>query len=103
MYAVITSGGKQAKVTEGQTIDVERLDAAEGDEVDLRPVLVVDDDVVLATPTELEGARVTARVLGERKGRKVRGFTYKSKTRSRRRWGHRQVHTQLEITGIHRS
>ncbi len=100
MYAVIKSGGKQSRVEQGQTIDVELLNAAEGDEVTLAPVLLVDGDAVFSTADELSGASVAARVVGEIKGPKITGFTYKNKTRSRRRWGHRQRYTRLEITGI---
>jgi|SRR5581483_141773 len=100
MYAVIKTGGKQTRVTEGERIDVERLGAAEGDEVQLIPVLVVDGDSVLSTPGELAGATVTARVVGATKGPKITGFKYKSKTRSRTRWGHRQRYDTIEITGI---
>lgn len=98
MYAVIQTGGKQYKVEEGQRLDVERL--GEGDEVTLTPVLVVDGDTVLATPAQLSGASVTARVVGETKGPKITGFTYKSKANERRRWGHRQKYATIEITGI---
>ena len=100
MYAVISTGGKQTRIAEGERVDVEKLGAAVGDEVTLRPVLVVDGDTVLATPDQLEGAEVTARVVAEIKGPKVTGFTYKHKTRSRRRWGHRQRYDTIEITGI---
>jgi len=100
MYAVIATGGKQEKVEEGQVVWVERLAAREGDEVTFRAVLVVDGDTVLATPAELEGSAVTGRVVGDAKGAKITGFTYKPKTRSRRRWGHRQRYTEVEITGI---
>jgi large subunit ribosomal protein L21 len=100
MYAVISSGGKQARVSEGERLDVELLGSAVGDEVSLRPVLVVDGDSVLATPAELRDASVTARIVGEAKGPKIVGFTYKHKTRSRRRWGHRQHYHTIEITGI---
>jgi large subunit ribosomal protein L21 len=102
MYAVIATGGKQERVAEGVRVDVERLGAAVGDEVTLRPVLLVDGDTVLATPAELAGASVSARVVAETKGPKVIGFTYKSKTRSRRRWGHRQKYDTIEITAISR-
>lgn len=100
MYAVIKTGGKQERVEEGQLVAVELLAAAEGDEVSFAPVLVVDGATVLATPGQLAGATVSARVLGEEKGPKVRGFVYKSKTRSRRKWGHRQRYTTIEVTGI---
>lgn len=97
MYAVIQTGGKQYRVSEGDRIDVERLD---GDEVSLRPVLVVDGDTVLSTPGQLGGAAVTARVVGEARGPKIKGFTYKNKSNQRRRWGHRQHYSTIEIVGI---
>lgn len=102
MYAVIATGGKQEKVETGQVVAVELLGADEGEEVTFNPVLVVDDENVLTTPDELSGASVTARVLGEIKGKKVTGFTYKNKTNQRRRWGHRQRYTTIEITDITR-
>lgn len=98
MYAVIQTGGKQYRVEQGQRLDVERL--GDADEVTLTPVLVVDGDTVLATPAQLVGASVTARVVGESKGPKIIGFTYKSKANERRRWGHRQKYATIEITGI---
>ena len=100
MYAVIKTGGKQEKVETGQVLNVERLGAAVGDEVTLTPVLVVDGDTVLATKGQLAGASVTAKVVGEAKGPKITGFTYKNKTNSSRRWGHRQHYATIEITGI---
>lgn len=102
MYAVIASGGKQHRVAEGDVIEVERLGADEGASVELRPVLLVDGDTVLATPGDLGGASVSARVVGDVKGPKINGFTYKNKTNNRKRWGHRQQYTRLEITGISR-
>jgi large subunit ribosomal protein L21 len=102
MYAVIDSGGKQARVTEGQKVDVELLAAEEGADVTLRPILVVDGDTVLATPDQLAGASVTGRVVGLAKGPKINGFTYKRRTNQRRRWGHRQHYTTVEITSITR-
>jgi large subunit ribosomal protein L21 len=98
MYAVIQTGGKQYRVEEGQRLDVERL--GDIDELTLTPVLVVDGDSVLATPAQLSGASVTARVVGETKGPKVIGFTYKNKANERRRFGHRQHYATIEITGI---
>jgi len=100
VYAVIDSGGKQERVEEGQTVAVELVPGAPGDEVSFAPVLVVDGATVLATPAELQGAKVNARVLGEQKGPKVRGFVYKPKTRGRRKWGHRQRYTTVEVTSI---
>jgi large subunit ribosomal protein L21 len=100
MYAVIASGGKQEKVSEGQQVQVELLDAEEGSDVSLTPVMVVDGDTVLATPDELKNAAVTARVVGVAKGPKINGFTYKKRTNQRRRYGHRQKYHVLEITSI---
>ena len=102
MYAVIRTGGKQEKVSEGQRLDVELLGGkGEGDEVTFAPVLLVDGETVLSG-SDAGSATVTARVLGETKGPKIRGFTYKPKSNQRRRWGHRQRYTTIEITGISR-
>ncbi|HMK63988.1 MAG TPA: 50S ribosomal protein L21 [Acidimicrobiales bacterium] len=100
MYAVVRTGGKQERVAEGQQLEVELLGAAPGAQVELDPVLVVDDDRVLATPADLAGVVVSATVLGEQLGPKVRGFTYGAKTRHRRRWGHRQRYSTVQITSI---
>ncbi|HEX9259962.1 MAG TPA: 50S ribosomal protein L21 [Acidimicrobiales bacterium] len=100
MYAVIATGGKQERVAEGQRLNVELLGAPDGAEVSFTPVLVVDGDAVLATPSELEGATVTATVVGTAKGPKIDGFTYKRRTNQRRRYGHRQKYTTIEITKI---
>lgn len=100
MYAVIASGGKQQRVSEGQQLHVELLDAEQGSSVSLRPVLVVDGDTVLATPAQLTSASVTATVVGTAKGPKIDGFTYKRRTNQRRRYGHRQKYTVIEITSI---
>ena len=100
MYAVIRTGGKQERVAEGQLVRVERLGVDEGEEVDFEPVLVVDGDRVLATPEQLGGAVVTARVVGAELGPKIRGMTYKPKSNNRRRYGHRQQYATIEITSI---
>ena len=97
MYAVIKTGGKQYKVAEGDRIDVELLD---GDDVSLQPVLVVDGTQVLSTRSALSGVSVTARIVGHAKGPKIRECTYKNKSNQRKRWGHRQHYTTIEITGI---
>lgn len=100
MYAVIRTGGKQYRVEPGQRLDVERLGPAE--EVTFSPILLVDDGEVLATPAELAGSSVQARVVGEAKGPKIDGFTYKNKTNQRKRWGHRQKLATVEIVRIAR-
>ena len=100
MYAVIASGGKQSRVAEGQQVHVELLDAEQGASVSLTPVLLVDGDTVLATPDQLKGASVTAKVVGWASGPKIDGFTYKRRTNQRRRYGHRQKYHVIEITLI---
>ena len=100
MYAVIRTGGKQYRVSQGDRLDVERLDGGDGGELQFSPVLLVDGSAVLAAPAQLADARVTARVVGDAAGPKITGFTYKAKTNQRRRWGHRQHYTKIEITGI---
>ena len=98
MYAVIRTGGKQHRVEEGQTLDIELI--GDDEKVTLKPVLLVDGDTVLAKPSELTKASVTAKVLGESKGPKINGFTYKNKSNNSKRWGHRQRYTTIEITAI---
>jgi large subunit ribosomal protein L21 len=100
MYAVIRTGGKQYRVEPGQRLEVERVAGAEGDEVELAPVLLVDGDQVLATPDQLAGVIVRGRVVGETRGPKIDGFTYKPKSNQRRRWGHRQHLSVIEITDV---
>jgi large subunit ribosomal protein L21 len=100
MYAVIRSGGKQERVAEGQRLRVELLGEPIGAEVVLQPVLIVDGDTVLATPAQLAQASVTAQIVGEEAGPKIRAMTYKSKSNQRRRWGHRQHYATVEITSI---
>lgn len=100
MYAVIQTGGKQYKVAEGDRLDVELLS---GDDVSLQPVLLVDGDHVLSTPSALSGVSVRARIVGSAKGPKIRGYTYKNKSNQRRHWGHRQHYSTIEITAISQS
>ncbi len=100
MYAVIRTGGKQARVAEGSRVDVELLGEEDGAEVTFQPILLVDGETVVSSPADLAGATVSGRVLGTTKGPKIRGFTYKNKSNNRRRWGHRQKYTTVEITGI---
>ena len=100
MYAVINAGGTQQRVAQGEQVRVDLLDAEEGAEVELTPKLLVDGDTVLATPDELSGVTVTGTVVGTAKGPKINGFTYKRRTNQRRRWGHRQRYTLVEITKI---
>lgn len=100
-YAIVETGGKQYKVSPGQTIEVDRLPVAEGETVELSRVLLISDDgdTIVGTPA-VEGAKVTATCLGEKKGNKIIVFKYKAKTRYRRKKGHRQLYTILRIEDI---
>jgi large subunit ribosomal protein L21 len=100
MYAVIKTGGKQYKVEQGQTLNVELLGEEIGANVTFAPVLVVDGERVVALPAELASASVTAKVVGEAAGPKIIGYMYKSKARAQRKWGHRQHYTTVEVTSI---
>jgi large subunit ribosomal protein L21 len=99
MYAVIRNGSAQERVEEGQVIRVDKRKDDVGATVTFAPVLVVDGERVLAGPS-VSGSTVTGTVLGGVLGPKIRGLTYKAKTRQRRRWGHRQQYTTVEITKI---
>ena len=99
MYAIIRAGGKQAKVSEGDVVDVERI--KHGSEVSFVPLLIVEKNgKVISDRKILSKAKVTAEVLGESSGPKIDIFKYKAKTGYRRRAGHRQTYTQLKIKKI---
>ncbi|MDR3348198.1 MAG: 50S ribosomal protein L21 [Acidaminococcales bacterium] len=101
MYAIIKTGGKQYKVSEGDAISVEKLEAAEGETVVFDQVLFCADDsgVKIGQPL-LEGASVKAKVLEQGKDKKILVFKYKAKSNYRRRQGHRQLFTKIEIEKI---
>ena len=100
MYAVIATGGKQLRVEPGQEVRIERLPGAVGEAVDLRPVLVVDDAGAVAAGTDLAGRSVRATITGHDLDPRIRVFTYKNKTRQRKRRGHRQQRTLVRIDSI---
>ena len=102
MYAVVKTGGKQYRVEKDQVIQVETLGEV-GSSVELSPVMIVDGENVLATPSELKGAKVTAEIVASGRGKKINGFTYKNKSNQRRRWGHRQNYNEIRITAIKRT
>lgn len=100
MYAIIATGGKQYKVSEGDVIKVEKLGAAAGESVVFDKVLVVGgDDVKVGNPT-VDGASVTASVVKEGKAKKVIVYKYKRKTGYHKKNGHRQQYTQVKIEKI---
>lgn len=101
MYAVIETGGKQYKVAVGDVISVEKLDVEEGAEVTFDKVLMTGEgsDVKVGAPA-IEGATVTAKVLKNGKAKKVVVFKMKRKKNYRRKKGHRQPFTKVEITAV---
>ena len=101
MYAVIVTGGKQYKVSQGDTLFIEKLDAEEGAAVTFDQVLLVGegDDVKVGAPT-VEGAKVEAKVVKNGKAKKIYVFKMKRKKNYRRKKGHRQPYTKVEITSI---
>lgn len=100
-YAIVRTGGKQYRVSEGDTIDVERLSTPEGERVDLQEVLLVAEDgrVTVGTPT-VPDVKVVAEVVSHGRGPKLIVFRYKAKTRYRRKTGHRQDFTRLAVQRI---
>ena len=101
MYAVIVTGGKQYRVSEGDTLKVELLPAAEGSTVELDRVLMVGEgaDVKIGAPY-LEGGKVTATVKSHGRGDKIRIVKFRRRKHHRKQMGHRQHYTELQITGI---
>ena len=101
MYAVIMTGGKQYRVSEGDVVYIEKLTADEGSEVTFDQVLLVGGDKgsKVGDPT-VKGAKVTGKVVKHGKAKKVTVFTYRPKKDSKRKLGHRQQFTKVEITAI---
>jgi len=99
-YAVIKTGGKQYRVEEGTTLLVERLSGDEGAKIELEPLLYADGDNSVFSPSDLGKVKVEAMVVGHERGPKLRVFKFKPKRGYKRRTGHRQELTRIEVTGI---
>ena len=100
MYAIIATGGKQYKVSEGDVIRVEKLGAAEGETYEFDQVLAVSDgELTVGTPV-VEGAKVTGTVRGDGRSRKVIVYKYKRKSGYHKKSGHRQLYTEVQIDKI---
>jgi len=99
MYAIVKTGGKQYRVERGQRLLVERLAADEGSDVALEPILYRSDEPVF-DKAGLESVKVTAKVVAHVRGEKLRVFKFKPKRGYKRRTGHRQDLTQIEVTEI---
>ena len=100
MYAIIATGGKQYRVSEGDVIYIEKIDAQVDSTVSFDVLLVGNDgDVKIGTPV-VEGVKAEGKVVGQVRGEKIVVFKYKSKKNYRRKQGHRQPYTKVEITKI---
>jgi large subunit ribosomal protein L21 len=101
MYAVIKTGGKQYRVSQGDTLRLETLDAGTGDSIEFDQVLMVGEgsDVKIGTPF-VEGGKVTATVKSHGRGKKVEIIKFRRRKHHMKRMGHRQNYTEVEITGI---
>lgn len=101
MYAVFKSGGKQLRVSEGDKVRVEKIEAEQGSSIDFDQVLMVGNggEVTVGKPL-VAGAKVTAEVLNQGRDRKVRILKFKRRKHHMKRQGHRQWFTELRITGI---
>ena len=100
MYAVIKTGGKQVKVQKADVVFVEKLEVNEGDKYTFDEVLMVGGEkTIIGTPT-VDGASVTAKVVKNGRGPKIIVFKYRPKKNYKRKQGHRQAYTKLEITNV---
>src|SRR5438874_11554914 len=100
MYAIVSTGGKQYRVERGQTLLVERLRVDEGASCTLEPLLYVDGEQVVYSRQDGPPVRVEARVVAHERGPKLRVVKFKPKRGYKRRTGHRQELTRIEITAI---
>ena len=101
MYAVIEAGGKQHRVAEGETLKLEKIEAATGDSIEFDKVLLVGegDSVKIGTPV-VDGSKVTAEVVSHGRHKKVKIVKFNRRKHYRRETGHRQWFTEVKITGI---
>ncbi len=100
MYAVIQTGGKQYRVQQGDVIYVEKLNEQEGASVNFDVLLLGKDDSCQVGQPTVQGAKVTGKVLGQVKGEKIIVYKYKAKKNVRKKQGHRQPYTKVEIASI---
>lgn len=100
VYAIVKAGGHQDKVAVGDVVVIDRVDAEVGDKIQLQPVMIVDGDKAITVPKDLKKYKVEAEVVGDAKGPKIRIIKYKNKTGYRKRLGHRQKLSVVEVTSI---
>ena len=100
VYAIVRAGGRQEKVSVGDTIVINRVAGEAGDTVEFAPVLLVDGDKVTSAKADLEKVTVKAEKVEDLRGKKIRILKYKNKTGYKKRQGHRQELTRVKITDI---
>lgn len=100
MYAIVRAGGRQEKVSVGDTLIIDKVGGTAGDSIDLTPLLVVDGSTVTSDASKLAKVSVKAEVVGPAKGPKITILKFKNKTGYRKRQGHRQHLTQVKVTSI---
>jgi large subunit ribosomal protein L21 len=100
MYAVIKTGGKQYRVSEGDRLRVEKLEGAKGDQVELTEVLMLGGERVAIGSPLVQGAKVSAQIVAQGLGKKIIVFKMRRRKRYRNKTGHRQPFTELQVTGI---
>ncbi|MCD8372805.1 MAG: 50S ribosomal protein L21 [Clostridia bacterium] len=99
MYAIFENGSKQYRVSEGDTLKVEKLNAEVGETVEF-PVILIADEKGILVGKEVENAKVAATVVAQGKAKKIIVFKYKSKKNERKKQGHRQPYTEIKVTSI---
>jgi large subunit ribosomal protein L21 len=100
VYAIVRSGGRQHKVAVGDVLEIDKVEAKAGDSLALTALMLVDGDKITTDAAKLGKVSVTAEVLGETKGPKIKIIKFKNKTGYMKRQGHRQRYTQVKVTGI---
>ncbi len=100
VYAIVKAGGRQEKVSVGDVIFVNRIEGEVGSSIELTPVMLVDGEKVKTSAKDLDKVSVSAEILGDEKGPKIKIQKFKNKSGYIRRQGHRQPLTRLKVTGI---
>ena len=100
VYAIVRAGGRQEKVAVGDLVTLDRVAGETGSTLELPALLLVDGDKVTSEAEKLSGVKVTAEVVENLRGPKIRIMKYKNKTGYKKRQGHRQRYTQVKVTGI---
>lgn len=100
MYAIVKTGGKQYKVAPGDKLNVEKLDAEVGSQVELQAICIVDGDKVEADPEKAAGTKVTATVLEQFRGEKQLVFKFKKRKNYKKMRGHRQYLTRIQVESV---